>query len=103
MKKYIILCLACIFLHSFLLLHAQQSVGIGTATLNPGAKLNISDTTKGLLAPRLTTTQRMAIPSPAKGLIVFGTSDYSFYYYNGSWQRTAAAVKNWNLKGNAMK
>ncbi len=48
------------------------------------AALEISDTTKGFLAPRLTSAQMNAIPVPALGLLVFNTTVASFYYYDGS-------------------
>src|SRR3970040_1619198 len=40
---------------------------------------------KGILIPRMTDTERLAIPSPATGLLVFQTTGSSgFYYYTGS-------------------
>jgi uncharacterized protein (TIGR02145 family) len=53
-----------------------QSVGInadGTAA-NTSAMLDVSSTTKGLLPPRMTTTQRNAIASAATGLVIFNTT-----------------------------
>lgn len=61
-----------------------QNVGIGTTTPNPSAILDVSSTTRGLLAPRLTTAQRNAIASPAKGLLVYDTELNALYHYNGS-------------------
>ncbi|MEO6253694.1 MAG: hypothetical protein ABIO79_10325, partial [Ferruginibacter sp.] len=52
---------------------AQQNVGIGTTSPDPSAQLDISSTTKGLLIPRMTGTQRNAIASPIKGLMVYQT------------------------------
>ncbi|WP_400190378.1 hypothetical protein [Hymenobacter sp. B81] len=40
------------------------SVGIGTATPNDSALLELSATNKGLLLPRLTNAQMQAVPSP---------------------------------------
>ena len=48
-------------------------VGIGTTTPDASSALDISTTTKGLLLPRMTATQRDAISSPAQGLIIFCT------------------------------
>jgi uncharacterized protein (TIGR02145 family) len=48
-----------------------QSVGIGTTTPQPSAKLEIASTTQGFLPPRMTLAQRNAIATPAEGLIVF--------------------------------
>ena len=63
-------------------------VGIGTATPDPSAVLEISATgnDKGLLIPRLTLSQRNAISgvvTPANGLLIFQTdSTPGFYYYS---------------------
>lgn len=55
-------------------------------TANSSAMLDVYSLTKGMLVPRLTTTQRSAIVSPATGLLVFDTTINGFYYYNGtSW------------------
>ena len=51
---------------------AQQ--GIGTATPDSSAALDISSTTKGFLPPRMTIAQRNAIVSPAKGLVIYNTT-----------------------------
>jgi hypothetical protein len=61
-----------------------QNVGIGTTTPNTSAILEISSTNKGLLAPRMTTAQRNAIASPAKGLLVYDTDLNALYHNNGS-------------------
>ena len=64
---------------------SSGSVGIGTATPDPSAKLDIRSTSKGLLIPRMTQTQRNAIASPANGLFIYQTDNNpGFYYYNGS-------------------
>lgn len=56
----------------------------GTYTSIPSAQVAINSTTKGFLFPRMTTTQRDAISSPATGLSIFNTSTNTFNYYNGS-------------------
>ena len=50
----------------------------------PSAAMVINSTTTGALLPRMTTTQKNAITSPATGLMVFDTTLGSFYYYNGA-------------------
>lgn len=65
------------------------NVGIGTITPAASAQLDVSSTTKGFLPPRMTITQRNAIPAPVAGLMVWctdcGTSG-GLYVYNGtSW------------------
>lgn len=62
----------------------NSQVGIGTTTPDPSSILDITSTTKGVLSPRMTTSQRTAIVGPVKGLLVFDTSLNVFYFYNGS-------------------
>ena len=70
---------------------AYAQIGIGTTTPNSSAALDVSSTNKGLLIPRMSSTQRTGISSPAKGLIVFDNDSSYFFYYSGSaWQ----ALKN---------
>ena len=60
-------------------------VGVGTTTPDASSALDITSTTKGLLIPRMTETQRDAISSPATGLMIYQTDGTAgFYYYNGS-------------------
>ena len=69
----------CICLPIFLL--AQGSVGINTDTPDPSAALDVQSTDKGVLLPRLTTVQRIAISNPATGLLVFDSDTESFWFY----------------------
>ncbi|WP_194850093.1 cell wall anchor protein [Nonlabens antarcticus] len=78
----------------------QAQVGIGTITPDASSMLDISSTTQGLLAPRMTTMQRLAIASPAKGLLVFDTTENSFFYFeNTAWSslRTAKMRTKYKL------
>jgi hypothetical protein len=52
----------------------MAQVGIGTNSPNANAALDVVSTTQGMLFPRMTTAQRDAISSPAKGLIIFNTT-----------------------------
>lgn len=47
---------------------------IGGDTIDQSAILDIQDTTKGVMLPRLTTTQRNAILKPAFGLLILNTT-----------------------------
>jgi microcystin-dependent protein len=59
----------------------------GAAGIDGSAILGVASTTKGFLPPRMTTVQRQAINSPAKGLIVFDNDLNSIFTYNGtSWE-----------------
>jgi len=50
------------------------NVLIGTTTDVASSKLTIESTTQGFLPPRMTTTQKNAIASPASGLVVYDTT-----------------------------
>jgi hypothetical protein len=78
-----------------------QSVGIGTTSPNASAQLDVTSTTKGLLIPRMTATQRVAIASPVAGLMVYETSTSSFWFYNGSvWNQIGVGgVSPWTVSG----
>ena len=65
---------------------SAQNVGINTNGASPdsSAILDITSTDKGLLIPRMSATQRMAIVNPAKGLMVYDSTAHNFMYYDGS-------------------
>ena len=63
------------FVHSQPVTDGQGDVGIGTFAPHPSAILDIASTSKGLLIPTLTTTQRDAIQGPATGLVIYNRSD----------------------------
>ena len=75
---------------------ATGSAGIGTTTPNASSLLDMVSTTKGMLIPRMTKTERDAIVSPATGLLIYQTNNTpGFYYYSGSvW--TAISTKDAN-------
>lgn len=57
-------------------------VGIGTTNPDPSSVLDIGSTNSGLLIPRMTQSQRLAISSPANGLLVYQTNtDSGFWYF----------------------
>ena len=60
------------------------SVGIGTSSPSASAKLEVASTTQGFLPPRLTTTQRDAITSPAEGLTIYNTTANCLQWWNGT-------------------
>lgn len=106
MKKFFLL-LKTVFIIS--IAYSQQGVAITTDGTNPdnSAMLDIKSNAKGLLIPRLTAAQKIAIVSPATGLLVYqidGTA--GFYYFNGSaWTPVSSAaagpLTGWATTGNA--
>ncbi|NOU37663.1 MAG: hypothetical protein HOO89_03050 [Ferruginibacter sp.] len=87
-----------------------QNVGIGTTTPHASAVLDISSTNQGILLPRMSTTQRNAIASPATGLTIINTDDMCTEIFNGTiWIKTCGIkqadsatipANNWIQKAN---
>jgi len=65
-------------------INSSGNVGVNTFTINASAKLQVDSTTQGFLPPRMTTTERNAIATPAAGLVVYDTTDNKHYGYNGT-------------------
>ena len=65
---------------------SAQNVSISdvTHTADASAVLDVYSTSKGMLVPRLTSTQRTGISSPATGLLAYDTDLSSFHFYDGS-------------------
>lgn len=68
-------------------------IGIGTSSANSASVLDVTSTSKGMVYPRMTNTQMLAITSPANGLMVFNTDAGALYCYNGtSWMSKESKV-----------
>lgn len=64
--------------------HAQSvSVNTDGSAADGSSIFDVKSTTKGMLVPRMTTAQRLAILSPATGLLVFDTDTKTFWFYSG--------------------
>jgi hypothetical protein len=91
MYKIIIRLITVIALNNICLNAQTNNVGIGTTTPHPSALLDIDASTtnnKGVLIPRLSAIQRLAIPSPANGLLVYDTDSACFLFWD-------AVLSNW--------
>ncbi|HIB49386.1 MAG TPA: hypothetical protein EYO35_13885, partial [Flavobacteriaceae bacterium] len=66
---------------------ASGQVGINTTNPHPSSILDMNSTTSGVLVPRMTAAEKLAITTPATGLLVYQTdSPIGFFYYDGtSW------------------
>ena len=71
MKSTNALLIIFLTLFSFLTIAQTNNVGIGTLNPDNSAVLELSSANKGLLITRVTTAQRLAIASPARGLLVY--------------------------------
>jgi hypothetical protein len=70
-------------------------VGVNTDGSQPdnSAMLDVKSSSKGILPPRMTTSQINSISSPTEGLLVYNTSIHSPVYYDGAgWKRTDGQV-----------
>ncbi len=85
---------------AFLYGNSSGSVNIGSPTTDASAKFSVTSTTQGFLPPRMTTTQKNAISSPAAGLMVYDNTLGKYNYYNGSsWQELGAGASQWTSSG----
>ena len=90
----------------FLLLvsfYSFAQTGIGTTTPDASAKLDISSTNKGLLAPRMTAAQKTAISLPANGLLIYQTDGVTGFYINTGTSASPAWLRvntDWTKTGN---
>jgi hypothetical protein len=86
----------------FLMLFTSEiysQVGINVATPDASAELEILSNNKGFIIPRMSQAQRVAIASPANGLLVFQTTaPAGLFYYNVS---TWVQLSTWQITGNA--
>lgn len=80
---------------------ALSNIGLG-GTASADAVVNIISTTKGILIPRMTTTQRNAIGSPSTSLLIYNTTTTQYELYTGStWQSLASYISgNLTVTGN---
>ena len=80
------------------------AAGIGTTTPDASSLLEIKSTSKGILIPRMTKTQRDAITTPATGLMIYKTnSTPGFYFYNGhAWAAVSSSGVNKSLSNLAV-
>jgi hypothetical protein len=60
-----------------------NNTGLGNSA---SAKIEIQSTTQGFLPPRMTTTQRNAIASPAAGLMIYNTTTAKLNVYTTAWE-----------------
>jgi len=71
---------------SVLALSAQNNAGLGTTTPNASSILELQSTTQGVLVPRMTAVQRLAVTVNAttEGLLVYDLDSLCFFYYKVS-------------------
>ena len=78
----ILLLLVLFTLSSIKYSSAQIAINEDNSEPDPSAMLDIKSIDKGLLLPRMNTSQRESITNPAEGLIVYDTDVESFFYFD---------------------
>ncbi|MFM2305948.1 MAG: hypothetical protein RLZZ367_617 [Bacteroidota bacterium] len=64
----------------------EGTLGLGTALPDPNSILDMGNSGKGIVMPKLTKAQRLAIQNPQKGLMVFDADSNTLFFHNGtSW------------------
>jgi hypothetical protein len=99
MYNYIIMKNYFIFLFTFFCINVfSQGVAINTDGSNPDATsiLDVKSTSKGILIPRMTQSERNSISSPTTSLMIYQTDNTpGFYYYNGtSWVKWSTITES---------
>ena len=59
--------------------------------------LDVASQNKGILVPRMPTAQRIAIASPATGLLVYDTDTNTFWYYDNGWMELGGGGNSLSL------
>ncbi len=101
MRKFILI--SSLLLLSFVCFAQSAAITTDGSNADASAMLDIKSTNKGMLVPRMTTAQRTAIASPAKGLLVFDNDTGDFWFYNGTaWTSFTSGnpVNVWSRNGN---
>ena len=87
-----------------------QNVGVNVSGALPDASalLDVSAAAlpangkRAMLIPRMTSTERIAIPTPATGLLVYDTTTLQFWYFNGTaWVAWLNEKDAWKIGGNS--
>ncbi|KAF0198565.1 MAG: HepHag repeat-containing protein [Bacteroidetes bacterium] len=82
-------------------LSAQVAVNTDGSLPDNSSMLDVKSTTQGLLVPRMTSAQRIAIVSPAEGLMVYDLTTGSFWFIKQSVWTELADKSNglWQVNG----
>ena len=83
----------------------SQGIAIGAATPDSSAVLDMTNTAKGLLIPRMRTNTILTISNPARGLLVYDTLANQLMVNKGTrtipnWQPIVSVNPGWELAGN---
>lgn len=73
-------------------IYAGTRIGVSlSGAQNAAAAIQVDSTTKGILFPRMTTTEKNAISSPPAGLVVYDTTLNKLCVYTTAWETITSA------------
>jgi len=78
--------LPTIFFMVFISYTTIAQVGIGTTSPDDSSILDVYSNDKGILIPRITTSNRDAIVNPSNGLLLYNSTTKSFNYFDTVWR-----------------
>lgn len=91
-----------------LTLWAQSSSQSNTDCINcpsdkhSSAIFEVRSTNQGILVPKMTSEEKMAIQNPAQGLLIFDLTNAQFYYFNGNtWEVLGGTTGPQGIQGSA--
>lgn len=84
MRKYILILILSVFILGLNFAQAQVGINNNGSSPDSSAVLDIGSTEKGLLPPRMSTTQRDAISNSVAGLLIYNTDSHRLELYNGT-------------------
>ncbi len=78
-----------------MIIKKSGNIGVGTTTPSDAALLDLQSTSRGLLLPRMSTAQRIAIAGPDAGLLVYDITSKTIFMHDGMlWQPFAMMSSN---------
>ena len=96
----LILITSYLLLTTYYLSTAQIAINTDGTDPDASAMLDVSSTDKGILIPRMDSTNRKNISNPAIGLMVYDSTTHSFWFYNTAWEEIKATNTEGDNLGN---
>ncbi len=84
MKKFRKMIIVAVAISSIYTTNAQVAINTDGTDPNPSAILDVKDTNKGFLPPRMTTVQMNDITSPPAGLMIYNTTINSLFFFDAT-------------------
>ncbi len=99
MNKYLFSLVFCFIISK--VNNAQVKIGDNSSSINSSAVFELESGNKGFLLPRLSSSQINLMSSPAKGLILFNTTDSSLYVrLDTGWVKLLQGTNDWLTNSN---